>query len=97
MELQQSKRNQCNVSYVCKIAKLLDLYKVDNCICFRKTLQFNYRRFVSGGGDKGINLFDELVSEVKASMDHRSALGGNAPVSFYILNWQDLELCILFI
>ena len=86
MELQQSKKSECNVSYGCKIV-LIVLHEINNNISIRKTLNLNYRRFVSGSGDKGINLFDELVSEVKTSMDHKSALGGNAPVSFYILNW----------
>ena len=38
------------------------------------------RRFVSGD-EQAENLFDDLVKYATTSIDHRFALGGNAPVS----------------
>ena len=41
---------------------------------------FSSRRFVSGD-EQAETLFDDLVKYATTSIDHRTALGGNAPVS----------------
>ena len=41
---------------------------------------FSSRRFVSGD-EQAETLFDDLVKYAETSIDHRFALGGNAPVS----------------
>ena len=48
---------------------------------------FSSRRFVSGD-EQAETLFDDLVKYATTSIDHRTALGGNAPVSMIKMSNQ---------
>ena len=59
--------------------------RTNNMICL--LFCFSSRRFVSGD-EQAETLFDDLVKYATTSIDHRTALGGNAPVSMIKMSNQ---------